>query len=170
MGLAASRGAAAPESEQSKRHADGELLGIGAAAACAGVSERALRYYQQLGLITPAGCTQGGLRRYSQEDLDRVAWIRKLQSLLGLSLDEIGVVLRTDDRLTQLRLAYYRGSLSDSERRELVSESLALLQEIGETLEAKRTAIDGFLADLDGRIQRTEDLLTQLKEPVGKRG
>ncbi|HEY2509032.1 MAG TPA: MerR family transcriptional regulator [Streptosporangiaceae bacterium] len=168
MSSGASRRPAAPDSEQPKRHADGELLGIGAAAACAGVSERALRYYQQLGLITPAGCTQGGLRRYSQADLERVAWIRQLQSLLGLSLDEIGVVLRTDDRLTQLRLAYYRGSISDAGRRELISESQALLQEVRQTLKAKRTAIDTFLADLDGRIQRTDELLAQLEEPAGK--
>ena len=30
------------------------LLGIGAASGRAGVTERALRYYQQLGLLTPA--------------------------------------------------------------------------------------------------------------------
>src|SRR5215472_14016774 len=48
---------------------DGPLLGIGAAAARAGVSERALRYYQELGLIVPAGTTPGGLRRYSEENL-----------------------------------------------------------------------------------------------------
>ena len=33
------------------------LVGIGAAAQKAGVSQRALRYYQQLGLLTPRGCT-----------------------------------------------------------------------------------------------------------------
>src|SRR5579859_2811831 len=70
------------------------LLGIGAAAARSGVSERALRYYQQLGLITPSGRTPGGLRRYSQDDLARVARIRQLQTLLGLNLDEIAIVLR----------------------------------------------------------------------------
>ena len=41
-------------------------LGIGAAAEKAGVSQRALRYYQQIGLLTPCGCTPGGLRRYSR--------------------------------------------------------------------------------------------------------
>ena len=61
------------------------LLGIGAAAERAGVSERALRYYQQLGLLVPA-CTPGGLRRYSEDDLARVARIRELQALLGLDL------------------------------------------------------------------------------------
>jgi DNA-binding transcriptional MerR regulator len=45
------------------------MLGIRAAASQAGVSERALRYYQQLGLIVPA-CTPG-LRRYSGQDLAR---------------------------------------------------------------------------------------------------
>ena len=46
--------------------ADGheQLVGIGAAAEKAGVSQRALRYYQELGLLTPCGCTPGGLRRY----------------------------------------------------------------------------------------------------------
>ena len=38
---------------------DEPLLGIGAAAARAGVSERALRYYQELGLIIPTGTTPG---------------------------------------------------------------------------------------------------------------
>jgi DNA-binding transcriptional MerR regulator len=47
-----------------------ELLGIGAAAARAGITERALRYYQQLGLLTPAECTTGGTRRYTRDDLD----------------------------------------------------------------------------------------------------
>ncbi|MGH8921747.1 MAG: MerR family transcriptional regulator, partial [Actinomycetes bacterium] len=62
---------------------DGPLLGIGKAAEELGVSERALRYYQQIGLLTPSGRTPGGLRRYSAADLDRVRRIRELQRLLG---------------------------------------------------------------------------------------
>ena len=80
-----------------------DLISIGAAAALSGVSERALRYYQELGLITPCGRTPGGLRRYSEEDLARVARIRELQTLLGLNLDEIAVVLRNDDRLAEIK-------------------------------------------------------------------
>jgi len=136
----------------------GKLLGIGAAAAAAGVSERALRYYQQLGLLTPCACTPGGLRRYSEEDLARVARIRQLQALLGLNLDEIAVVLRGEDRMAQIRQAYQHEDASDADRRELASESLQLR----ETVESKRLAIEGFLADLDGRIARTEDLLRQM--------
>ena len=81
----------------------GHLLGIGEAALRAGVSERALRYYQELELITPSGRTPGGMRRYSEEDLARVARIRELQSLLGLNLDEIAAVLRNEDRIDEIR-------------------------------------------------------------------
>ena len=138
------------------------LLGIGAAAARAGVSERALRYYQELGLLTPCASTAGGMRRYSQDDLARVARIRQLQDLLGLNLDEIAVVLHMEDRLAQIRHAYHHQHASDAERRDLAAESLQLQQELRVTVQAKRRAIDGFLADLDARTARTRNLLGQM--------
>lgn len=137
---------------------DEELLGIGAAAARVGVSERALRYYQQLGLLVPA-CTPGGLRRYSQPDLARVARIRELQTLLGLNLDEIAIVLRNEDRMAQIRLTYHDERTSDEERRRLTRECMDLQQSLRVTVEAKRAALESFLADLDARIRRAEDLL-----------
>jgi MerR family transcriptional regulator, repressor of the yfmOP operon len=142
---------------------EGPLLGISAAAARAGVSERALRYYQERGLITPSGCTPGGLRRYSEDDLARVARIRQLQALLGLNLDEIALVLRNEDRIAQIRSAYYQEQTSDAQRQALAEESLQLKLELRETVQAKRAAIDGFLADLDARITRTRDLLAEMR-------
>jgi DNA-binding transcriptional MerR regulator len=135
------------------------LLGIGAAAIQAGVSERALRYYQQLGLIVPASTTPGGLRRYSEEDLARVARIRELQTLLGLNLDEIAIVLGNEDRMAQIRLTYHDERTSDDERRRLTRECLALQEDLRATVEAKRVALESFLADLDARIGRVRDLL-----------
>jgi len=146
---------------------EGPLFGIGAAAARAGVSERALRYYQQLGLLTPCHCTPGGMRRYSEEDLARVARIRQLQALLGLNLDEIAVVLRHEDRIAQIKRAYHHEYTSDEERRELVRESLDLHRDLRSTVEAKRRAIEGFLADLDARIARASEFLDQMAAPAG---
>jgi MerR family transcriptional regulator, repressor of the yfmOP operon len=148
------------------RAENGRLLGIGAAAAQAGVSERALRYYQQLGLITPCSSTPGGMRRYSADDLARVARIRQLQLLLGLNLDEIAVVLRNEDRMAQIKRTYLHEHTSDAERRELVRESLQLQHDLRATVEAKRVAIEGFLADLDARIARSSDLLDQMTTPA----
>jgi DNA-binding transcriptional MerR regulator len=138
----------------------GELLGIGAAAARAGVSERALRYYQQLGLIVPCCTTPGGLRRYSADDLARVTRIRELQSLLGLNLDEIAIVLRNEDRLAQIRRAYRDERTSDEDRLRLSRECLTLLENLRGTVEAKRAALETFLADLDTRIGKVRDFLS----------
>ncbi len=135
------------------------LISIGAAAALAGVSERALRYYQELGLITPCGRTPGGLRRYSEEDLARVARIRELQTLLGLNLDEIAVVLHNDDRLAEIKAVYHDEHTGADERSGLARECLVLLEQLRGTVETKRTALDIFLTDLDARIARVRAVL-----------
>jgi DNA-binding transcriptional MerR regulator len=140
---------------------DGPLLGIGAAAQRLGVSERALRYYQQLGLLVPACTTPGGLRRYSPADLARVERIRELQSLLGLNLDEIAVVLRNEDRIAQIRRTWHDKLTSDQERRQLTRECLALQQSLRDTVEAKRAALESLLADLDARIGRGRGFLAE---------
>jgi len=139
-----------------------QLVGIGAAAEKAGVSQRALRYYQQIGLLIPRGCTPGGMRRYSEEDLARVARIRQLQMLLGLNLDEIALVLRGEDRMAEIRLAYHDEGTTCAERRELARESLEVQHALRATVEAKRQGIEGFLADLDARISKTRALLDQM--------
>jgi MerR family transcriptional regulator, repressor of the yfmOP operon len=144
-----------------------QLVGIGEAAQKAGVSQRALRYYQQRGLLTPRGCTPGGLRRYSEEDLARVARIRQLQDLLGLNLDEIALVLDGEDRMAEIKLAYHDEGTTCAERRELVRESLEVQHVLRATVEAKRQGIEGFLADLDARIGRTRALLDQMTDSSG---
>ncbi len=150
---------ARPEKAAGPRAGGEQLLGIGAAAARAGVSERALRYYQQLGLLTPCASTPGGMRRYSEADLARVARIRQLQTLLGLNLDEIAIVLRNEDRMAAIRNAYHDEHATDAVRRDLAAESLRLQQELRATVQAKREAIESFLADLDERIGRIRDFL-----------
>jgi DNA-binding transcriptional MerR regulator len=156
-GRAGTRLQAAPPDDSQE-----QLVGIGAAAEKAGVSQRALRYYQQLGLLIPEGCTPGGLRRYSEEDLARVARIRQLQELLGLNLDEIAQVLRGEDRLAEIRLAYHDEGTSRADRRALVRESLELHRGLRATVEAKRQGIDGFLTDLDARIAKVAGLVDQM--------
>lgn len=144
------------EETSTRRPAD--LVSIGAAAMALGVSERALRYYQQLGLID-CGRTAGGMRRYSEADLARVSRIRELQSLLGLDLDEIAQVLANDDRLADIRQAYHDEATGAAERAELARECLALLEHLRLIVEAKQAALGKFLADIDERIARVRDVL-----------
>lgn len=136
-----------------------ELLNIGAAASVLGVSERALRYYQQLGLITPCGRTAGGMRRYSEDDLARVSRIRELQSLLGLNLDEIAVVLRNDDRLAEIREVYHDERTGVEQRAELARECLALQEHLLSTVKAKQAALEEFRADVEARVAKVRAVI-----------
>ncbi len=82
-------------------------LRIGEAAAQAEMSTRTLRYYQELGLLTPSGTTAGGARRYSDADVARLHRIRHLRDLVGFNLTEIGVVLSAEDRLAEIRREWW---------------------------------------------------------------
>lgn len=67
-------------------------LRIGDLAKRASKSTRAVRLYEEKGLLGPALRTEGGHRLYDREALARLEWIDKLQ-LLGLSLGDIRAFL-----------------------------------------------------------------------------
>lgn len=65
-----------------------QVIQIGDFAKRAGVSVRAIRYYEELGLIHPEAHSVGGFRLYSGDSLRRLQVIACLKEL-GLSLMEI---------------------------------------------------------------------------------
>ncbi len=65
---------------------------IGEFAKQAGVSVRAVRYYEELGLIRPEKRSRGGFRLYGPEDGKRLVVINLLKEM-GLSLTEIRDIL-----------------------------------------------------------------------------
>lgn len=67
-------------------------LRIGEVAARAGLNPKTLRYYEALGLLPTPSREPNGYRRYSQETLDLLTFIRLAQGL-GFTLEEIREVL-----------------------------------------------------------------------------
>jgi MerR family transcriptional regulator, Zn(II)-responsive regulator of zntA len=63
---------------------------IGDLAKKAGTTMRTIRYYEQLGLIRPAGRTKGGFRLYEEEELRKLKLIKSLQ-LLDIPLAQVKV-------------------------------------------------------------------------------
>ena len=61
---------------------------IGELAAKVGLTERTIRYYEELGLLESVKRLDGGTRIYTPDDVRRLRFIRKLK-LLGLSLQEM---------------------------------------------------------------------------------
>ena len=65
---------------------------IGAVARQAGVSVRAVRFYEREGLLGPPARTEKGYRLYSDEEIRQLQFIKKVQ-FLGFSLKEIQEIL-----------------------------------------------------------------------------
>jgi DNA-binding transcriptional MerR regulator len=61
---------------------------IGELAERAGVTTRAIRHYERVGVLPRAARTEGGYREYGDDALPRLAFIRSAQAL-GLTLGEI---------------------------------------------------------------------------------
>jgi len=79
---------------------DHAVYSISVAAELSGVDPQMLRTYEQRGLLNPFR-TDGGTRRYSRDDLDRVADITNLLGD-GLNLAGIGQVLELRDATRRL--------------------------------------------------------------------
>ena len=80
---------------------DRGVYGISVAAELVGMGVQNLRLYEARGLLEPDR-TDGGTRRYSQHDLDRLARIGQLLDA-GLNLAGIGMVLQLEADNAALR-------------------------------------------------------------------
>jgi DNA-binding transcriptional MerR regulator len=136
-------------------------LRIGEAASRAGVSTRTLRYYQELGLLTPSGTTAGGARRYSDADVARIHRIRHLQDLVGFDLNEIRTVLTAEDRLAAIRREWFGGQ-SKRRQAELLREAMVINGDLQATVKTKMAGLAEFLAGLEERAsayrRRTQEI------------
>jgi DNA-binding transcriptional MerR regulator len=61
---------------------------IGEIAAKVGLTERTIRYYEELGLLESVKRLDGGVRVYTDDDVRRLKYIGKLK-MLGLTLQEM---------------------------------------------------------------------------------
>lgn len=86
------------------------VYGITVAADLVGMGVQNLRLYEARGLLTPAR-TDGGTRRYSADDIDR---LRRIGELLdgGLNLAGIAKVLELEAENAQLRADPGRASVA----------------------------------------------------------
>mgnify|MGYP003147586831 CR=1 FL=1 len=93
---------------------------IGTLASRADVHLETIRYYQRRGLVGEPNRPLGGVRRYSEDHVHRLRFIRNAQEL-GFSLDEVGELLKLQDgahcrearTLGEKRLADVRRKLAD---------------------------------------------------------
>jgi DNA-binding transcriptional MerR regulator len=131
---------------------------IGELAKIAEVSAKAIRYYEEIGLLPEAPRTEGGYRRYSPEAVELLRFIRKAQNL-GLTLSEIREMaeIRAGGNLPCEHLhALLREKIADLEER--IREMVNLRDEMRKTLRNwNRQMKNGNVAVVCPHIEKRPD-------------
>lgn len=109
-------------------------LSISEAGTATGLSADTLRYYERIGLLDEVARNAGGQRRYGADDLARLRFIRRAQTM-DFSLDEIGQLLELRDAGGDVR----------ADVRALTEDKLA-------AIEARIAALTGLRDELAGLV------------------
>lgn len=108
------------------------MLYIGEVARRAGVTVKAIRYYERIGLIPPPVRNEGNLRRFAAPVVERLEFVKRAKSL-GFTLLEIGEILSVHDE----------GQCTCGRVRETVRRKLAEIEAKLREVRAMRTSLLG---------------------------
>jgi DNA-binding transcriptional MerR regulator len=126
------------------------LMSIGRFARLTGLTVKALRHYDELGLLRPAAVDpETGYRSYSSAELGRAEAIRLLRRL-EVPLDDVATLIATDDP------AAVRGVLLDHQRRTALrsAELNLVLQGLQPLIDGKEPVMGTHAEALDRETER----------------
>lgn len=115
-----------------------------------GLSQRTIRHYEEVGLLTPTERSQGGFRLYCEDDVQRMRVIKQMKPL-GFTLEQMREVLDLRQRLA-------RPGLPAKTRKALQRELGAYLLFVDEKIAALREQVvqgQAFATEL--RLQASQD-------------
>ncbi|MGI6537327.1 MAG: MerR family transcriptional regulator [Caldicoprobacterales bacterium] len=134
----------------------------------AGVSSRTLRYYDEIGLLTPKRISSNGYRIYGQKEVDRLQQILFYREL-GVNLDEIKRILseKNFDGLSALQ-DHLRGLLERKQQLELLIENVekTIKAMKGEIIMTDKEKFQGFLKNMVDDNER--QFGKEIREKYGK--
>jgi DNA-binding transcriptional MerR regulator len=139
-------------------------LRIGEVARRVGTTPRTIRYYEEIGLLAAGGARESGRHRlYGERDVARLRDALRLKELLGVSLEELKELLEAEDTRAALREEWQHGDPGTARRREMLSESLRLLDRQLALVRRRRDEI----AALEGELAAKRRLVTRRLRELG---
>ena len=139
----------------------GRLLRIHEAATEVGLTPRSVRYYEEIGLLTPAARSEGDYRLYDDTDLERLRFIKGLRDDAGFSLAEIARLLE-DEAARERSHAAYHATTDQAERARILRDRLVRYDHQIEMLRTKIDRLAIMVDEADARRARTAALIDEL--------
>ena len=131
-----------------------------------GLTPRAIRYYEELGLVHPSGRTAGGFRLFTESDIASLLRVNELQTLLGFSLAEVKQTLRVDAIRAEVREAYF-GTNDPTERRDLLDQAFGLIQSQIRIIDERMARLAKLREEQQERLDR---IWARREQLTGERG
>ncbi|HXF50452.1 MAG TPA: MerR family transcriptional regulator [Dehalococcoidia bacterium] len=138
-------------------------LQIGEVAERTGVTQRTLRFYEEKGLLKPPTRMEGGFRLYSEEDVQRVERIKRLQTLLGFTLAEIKEMVEAEEVKLQLRQEY-RHDADIADRKAKIEKAIEVTERQVAVIRQKMDALADMRNHLEERLAKYRGWLAQLEQ------
>jgi DNA-binding transcriptional MerR regulator len=127
-------------------------LRIGEVAKRVGTTPRTIRYYEEIGILPSEGGRESGRHRlYGERDVQRLTDALRLKELLGVSLDELRELLEAQDARAALREEWQQSEPGAERRREMLAESLRLIDRQLALVRRRRDQIAALEDELAGK-------------------
>jgi DNA-binding transcriptional MerR regulator len=153
-----------------------EPFTIGQLADRTGVAVRTIRYWSDVGVLTPEGRSEGGYRLYGADAVARLELVSTLREL-GLGLEEVSRIVRSeatvaevaaahvaalDARIRALRLS--RAVLSTVAQRGSTAEETALMNRLARlSVDERRTIIEDFMREVSEGLDMAPKMAERLE-------
>jgi len=130
------------------------------AKAC-GLTKRTIRYYEEIGLLSPPERSEGGMRLYTELHIERLKQIVNARDVLGYTLQEIMDFVSVSEQLETHKAAYRQTEASEEklqqlrEMKEIVGRQLA-------TAERKVAKMVEFREEIGQMQKRIDEAIAKL--------
>jgi DNA-binding transcriptional MerR regulator len=166
MSTNAAAAAANPTVPTTPGTAPDRLLRIQEVAELVGLTTRSIRYYEEVGLLKPAGRTECDYRQYDADDLERLRFIKAMRDDAGFSLAEIGQLLEDEQARNRSR-ERFQATSDPGERQAILRASRARLDGQLARLREKASRLDAMITGVEERRDRVDQRLAELEALEG---
>lgn len=140
---------------------------IGEVAEQTGVTQRTLRFYEEKGLVNPPERMEGGFRLYSEDDVNRILYIKRLQELLGFTLSEIKEMVEAEELLQQM-IATFRPDRELPVRLQRVEQIIDALTRQLEVVDHKVEHLTTMREELRGKMSRMQARRKEIADAIAE--
>ncbi len=142
------------------------LLRIQEVAAQIGTTPRSVRYWEELGLLTPAARSEGDYRLYDTTDVERLRFIKALRDDAGFSLAEIAQLLE-DEAARERGHAAYHATTDPGERLRILGDRAVRFEHQIDMLRSKVERLQTMVDETEARLSRTRAKIADLTVDAG---